>query len=52
MQFGFHGSFIGRVDSREVLDLARSRFFVQTLWISLFANLDRCIDKHFDKVNG
>jgi hypothetical protein len=43
-------SFIGSVNSGEIANLPSARLFVEILGIARFANFERRIDKHFDKL--
>jgi hypothetical protein len=43
------GCLVRCTDARELLDLARLRFLIQTLGISLLCNVDGHVDEDFDE---
>jgi hypothetical protein len=48
--FGVFRRFVWRVDSGELANLARPRFFVEIFWIARFANRERRISENFDEL--
>jgi hypothetical protein len=51
-QFRLERSFIRIVDARETLQFPGASFFVQSLGIAGFANVERRIDENFDEIAG
>ena len=50
MQLWFFRCLVGCINSSKSLNLTGTGFLIQSLGITLLANLDRGVDKHLDKI--
>src|ERR1700733_10621783 len=48
-QFGIARRLVGRIQPGEIAQFATSGLFIETLWIALFADIERSVDKYFNE---